>query len=206
MYKITEKQFKQLPDELKKLYEKLPNISSEEVVSGFPNTGKGNGGKPYNYNGKEYNNKDTSMFNGDKPQAPSNFNDSGSASRFFYCAKASKSERNKGLEGFEEKQATGGGGGIGDYKDDVNSASGKFGSEKAPNKNNHPTVKPIKLMQYLCRLITPKGGTILDPYMGSGSTGIGAKLEGFDFIGIELDPDYCKIAEARINNILNTLI
>ena len=66
--------------------------------------------------------------------------------------------------------------------------------------NSHPTVKPIKLMQYLCRLITPKGGTILDPYMGSGSTGIGAKLEGFKFIGIEREEDYCKIAEARINS------
>lgn len=76
---------------------------SEEVVDLFPNTGKGNGGKPYNYAGKEYSNKDTSMFNGDKPQAPSNFNDSGSAARFFYCAKASKSERDRGCEGLEER-------------------------------------------------------------------------------------------------------
>lgn len=65
--------------------------------------------------------------------------------------------------------------------------------------NFHSTVKPVKLMQYLCRLITPKGGTILDPYMGSGTTGIGAKLEGFDFIGIEREENYVKIAEARIN-------
>ena len=67
--------------------------------------------------------------------------------------------------------------------------------------NFHCTTKPIALMQYLCRLITPKGGTILDPFMGSGSTGIGAKLEGFNFIGIELDPEYCKIAQARIGDI-----
>jgi len=87
----------------------------------------------------------------------------GGASRFFYCAKASKSERNTGLE-----------------------------------QNNHPTVKPVKLMRYLCRLITPPNGTVLDPFMGSGTTGIGAMLERFDFIGIEMEEEYLKIAEARI--------
>jgi DNA modification methylase len=133
---------------------------SEEVLQGFPHTGNGNGGKPYNYSGKEYDNKKTSMFNGDKPQAPSNFNDSGNASRFFYCAKASKSDRSDG--------------------------------------NNHPTVKPTELMRYLCRLITPPNGIVLDPFMGSGSTGKGAILEGFDFIGMELDPEYVEIAKARI--------
>jgi hypothetical protein len=64
--------------------------------------------------------------------------------------------------------------------------------------NNHPTVKPTDLMRYLCRLVTPPGGTVLDPFMGSGSTGKAAMLEGFDFIGIERDPEYVKIAEARI--------
>ena len=66
--------------------------------------------------------------------------------------------------------------------------------------NNHPTVKPINLMSYLCRLITPKGGVVLNPFMGSGSSGIAALLEGFDFIGMEMDEDYFKIAEGRINN------
>ena len=70
-----------------------------EVEAVFPQTGKGNGGKPFSYSGREYDNKDSSMFNGDKPQAPSNFNDSGSASRFFYTAKSSRSERNLGLDG-----------------------------------------------------------------------------------------------------------
>jgi DNA modification methylase len=65
--------------------------------------------------------------------------------------------------------------------------------------NIHSTVKPISLMRYLCKLVTPKGGTVLDPFMGSGTTGIGAKLEGFDFIGIEREAEYIKIAEARIN-------
>ena len=67
------------------------------------------------------------------------------------------------------------------------------------NKNNHPTVKPIELMKYLCRLVTPKGGIVLDPFMGSGSTGMAAKDEGFDFVGIEREEEYFGIAEARIN-------
>lgn len=164
---------------------------SDEVVGLFPETGIS----------KKGSNKGTkkSMFGMlNKDTGNMGFGDSGSAARFFYCAKASKSERNKGLEGFEEQQTTGGGGGIGNYLDDVNSASGKYGSEKAPNKNNHPTVKPLKLMQYLCRLITPPEGTVLDPFMGSGTTGIACKLEGFNFIGIEKEEEYIKIAEARI--------
>jgi DNA modification methylase len=125
--------------------------------------------------------------------------DSGGASRFFYVAKASKSERNFGLEEFDEKQTIGGGGGIGNYLDDVNSASGKYGSEKAPSKNFHPTVKPVKLMQYLVRMITPPNGKVLDPFNGSGTTGIACTLENLEYTGIELDADYCKISEARIN-------
>lgn len=82
------------------------------------------------------------------------------ASRFFYCAKISPSERGK--------------------------------------DNKHPTVKPQKLMRYLCRLVTPPAGVILDPFMGSGSTGLAAKSEGFQFIGIEKEEEYVKIAEARI--------
>ena len=121
--------------------------------------------------------------------------------RYFYCAKTSKAEKNQGLDSFSTKQTQGGGGGIGDYKDDVNSASGKFGSEKAPSKNIHPTVKPINLMKYLCRLITPKGGTVLDPFMGSGSTGMAAKEENFDFVGIEKQKEYFNIASARIESV-----
>ena len=122
-------------------------------------------------------------------------------SKYFYCAKTSKAERNQGLDNFPIKQTQGGGGGIGNYKDDVNSASGKFGSEKAPSKNTHPTVKPIKLIKYLCRLITPKGGTVLDPFMGSGSTGMAAKEENFDFVGIEKEKEYFNIASARIESV-----
>jgi len=112
------------------------------------------------------------------------------AQRFYYTAKASKSERNKGLEGFEEKRDT-------DRDNDSIELANRL-HNKTNLKNFHPTVKPVSLMRYLCRLITPKNGTVLDPFMGSGSTGIGAKLEGFQFIGMELDPEYTKIAEARI--------
>jgi site-specific DNA-methyltransferase (adenine-specific) len=112
-----------------------------------------------------------------------------------YTAKASKSERNKGLGGFEEKSKVFHGQSDKPSKD-VKDVEARFNTQ--PTANNHPTVKPIKLMQYLVRLITPKGGTVLDPYIGSGSTGIGAKLEGFDFIGIEREEEYVKIAEARI--------
>ena len=79
-----------------------------------------------------------------------------------------------------------------------NDVTGRFVTQK---KNIHPTVKPIKLMKYLCRLITPKGGTILDPFMGSGSTGMAAKEENFDFIGIEKEEEYFNIATARIESV-----
>ncbi len=123
------------------------------------------------------------------------------SSRFFYCAKASKAERNMGLDELSTKQTTGGGGGIGNYLDDVNSASGKYGSEKAPQKNYHPTVKPIKLMEYLVRLVTPKEGIVLEPFAGSGTTLIACKQQGFNYIGIEREQEYCDIAEARLKAV-----
>ena len=111
------------------------------------------------------------------------------ASRFFYCAKASKSERNKGCDGLEELEVHRYNAGIGEGK-----------NPEAPtlDNNNHPTVKPIKLMRYLVRLVTPKGGLCLDPFIGSGTTAIACKLEGFDYLGIEREADYIPIAEARI--------
>ena len=111
------------------------------------------------------------------------------SSRFYYVPKASKSERNKGLEGFEVRT-------VNDGRDTP--IDNAFQRGETPRANVHPTVKPVKLMQYLVRLVTPKGGTVLDPFNGSGTTGIACKLEGFDYIGIELDPEYCKISEARI--------
>jgi len=210
MITIEEKLYNKMPDDIKACFNELPNPSRDEVVGLFPDskssTGKRGGQGFHNSLGRpDKERKDGETISG--------HNDSGSASRFFkscpyekgegasfiYQAKASKRDRNEGLEGFEVKQTVGGGGGIGDYKDDVNSMSGKYGSEKAPSANNHPTVKPTFLMRYLVRLVTPKSGTCLDPFMGSGSTGKACVLEGFDFIGIELDPEYSKIAKARIN-------
>lgn len=171
----------------------------DEVCGGFPDGGKnGSISKPYKMNNRVYG--DYGYCN--TWQA---YDDEGSASRYFYCAKASTRDRDEGLEAFDTTQCVGGGGGIGDYLLDVNSCSGKFGSEKAPHKNNHPTVKPTSLLQYLIRLVAPSGATILDPFMGSGSTGKAAMYEnkdrqkGYKFIGIELTGEYLPVAQARIN-------
>lgn len=112
------------------------------------------------------------------------------ASRFFYCAKVSSRERNAGLDGEARRvnrMMTGSG--------KVSENMERFSSVQ---KNHHPTVKPVKLMEYLCKLVTPPGGIVLDPFMGSGSTGIAARSLGFTFIGIERDAEYFKIAESRI--------
>lgn len=117
--------------------------------------------------------------------------DTGSAARFFYCAKTSREDRNEGCEHIQKKPLNWSSG---------TQSPGTFqadGTDRA-SQNNHPTVKPTELMRYLCRLVTPPGGVVLDPFMGSGSTGKACAYEGFDFIGIEREPDYLEIAEARI--------
>jgi site-specific DNA-methyltransferase (adenine-specific) len=122
----------------------------------------------------------------------------GSAARFFYSAKVSKKERDAGMDDCETISAgecTGGRKEGSAGLDNPRAGAGRTSGAK----NNHPTVKPIALMRYLCKLITPSNGTILDPFLGSGSTGIGATLEGFDFIGIELSPEYLAIAQKRID-------
>lgn len=119
--------------------------------------------------------------------------DSDGASRFFYVAKASKRERNAGLEGMptkrmSHKQKSGGTG----------ERSMTEGFTETFYQNHHPTVKPIKLMEYLVKLVTPPGGIVLDPFMGSGSTGVACVKNGFDFIGCEMNQEYFEIAERRI--------
>lgn len=106
------------------------------------------------------------------------YGDRGSAARFFYCAKASQTDRNDGCEDIAPTVAD--------------------EQHKRPHANNHPTVKPTELMRYLCRLVTPVGGMVLDPFIGSGSTGRGAVLEGMNLIGCELTPAYIPIANARV--------
>ena len=118
--------------------------------------------------------------------------DTGSAARLFYCSKADRADRNEGLERLPEKPLL------------WSSGEQNPGAFQSPNTNraaanNHPTVKPTDLMRWLCRLVTPKGGTICDPFMGSGSTLKAAELEGFSAIGIELSDQYVEIAKLRIS-------
>ena len=168
---------------------------SDEVLAGFPHTKSGlpgimrkgvNDGAAY---GKESRAPGTPM---------TGFGDEGSAARFFYCAKASKSDRDEGLDEQPDRvlamsnqaKAELARGNMHEGSSGVNTAKVR--------KNNHPTVKPTDLMRYLCRLVTPPGGVVLDPFMGSGSTGKAAMLEGFRFIGCEMKEDYAAIAKARI--------
>jgi site-specific DNA-methyltransferase (adenine-specific) len=122
------------------------------------------------------------------------YGDSGSAARFFYCAKASRDDRDEGCGALEEKrcgsmQAT-----------EESSMLTSAGNERTTQRRNtHSTVKPTDLMRYLCRLITPPNGIVLDPFTGSGSTGKAAMAEGFRFIGIEREAEYIEIARARIS-------
>jgi site-specific DNA-methyltransferase (adenine-specific) len=113
----------------------------------------------------------------------------GEPSRFFYVAKASKAEREAGLDGVEVRNNM-----------QVNAPRENEDEKHATQRaNHHPTVKPLSLMRYLVRLVTPKGGKVLDPFMGSGSTGCAAVREGFDFVGIDLTPEYVAIAQKRID-------
>ena len=118
------------------------------------------------------------------------------SSRFFYCAKASKAERNMGLDDFEGK-----------YLDPQRKVGSKGGTNprnrgaESKRKNYHPTVKPIKIMEYLVRLVTPKEGIVLEPFAGSGTTLIACKQQGFNYIGIEREQEYCDIAEARLKGV-----
>jgi site-specific DNA-methyltransferase (adenine-specific) len=124
------------------------------------------------------------------------YGDTGGASRFFYVAKASKRDRNEGLEELDD-------GRVGSFNGNVDETPGrKIGANpdkpNLPGKNTHPTVKPTQLMRYLIKLVTPPGGTVLDPFTGSGSTGKAALLDGFQFVGIELTEEYLPIIEGRL--------
>ena len=134
--------------------------------------------------------------------APDNYWDSGNASRYFYCAKASKRDRDEGLDEFEEKIEC-------DRNEECYSADVPFNRSANPKKNTHPTVKPCDLMQYLVRLVTPNGWTVLDPFNWSGSTWKAVMYENKDrnknykYIWIELTEEYLPIAKARIEYVIN---
>ena len=129
--------------------------------------------------------------------AGSSHADSGGASRFFYVAKASKKDRNEGLEDLPDALLTG--------RDEGQDAmQNAYKTRSKVTKNIHPTVKPTALMEYLVKLVTPPGGTVLDPFTGSGSTGKAALLNGFKFIGIELTADYLPIIEGRLKHAAET--
>jgi len=162
----------------------LIHDGSDEVLACFPNVKTGTTGGGTNVMG--------GVFGNGKPTtSPVREGSSGSAARFFYCAKASRAERNAGLEGMPA-------GNVQQYGS-IRANRGNGYPEVTIMQNNHPTVKPIALMRYLVRLTkTPTGGIVLDPFMGSGTTGIACVLEGRDFIGIEREPEYVEIAEKRI--------
>ena len=124
----------------------------------------------------------------------------GGSERFFYYAKASKSDRDEGVLLAKTTAAE-----MTDREPDTDGLnSPRAGAGRTSGaRNNHPTVKPTALMQWLVRLVTPPGGKVLDPFTGSGSTGKACAIEGFDFIGFEMDPHYCEIAKQRINYVHN---
>ena len=189
----------------------LIHDNSEEVRECFPDTKSGK----LKSDCYEKDRENDSMFAGGENFTHKGYEaDSGNASRFFksiiYVPKASKSERNKGCEELEENDFAGGSikhnnlqarcSQCNDRHYDCNGqcSCGKNDWQRRETKNNHPTVKPIALMEYLIKMVTPKGGIVLDPFAGSGSTLVAAKQNGFQYIGIELDKDYCIIAKSRL--------
>ena len=160
----------------------LIHDGSDEVLALFPETTVCGGPKKTDH--------DSGMFGIGQPGAVYNKadGDNRNASRVFYCAKTSKKDRNDGCDSIP----------ITAVAESADPRDGGRPSE--PRANTHPTVKPTDLMRYLCRLVTPPGGIVLDPFMGSGSTGKAAMLEGFQFVGIEMEEAYHAIAKARIDD------
>ena len=142
--------------------------------------------------------KDT--FTGQESCNATRGEDSGGASRFYYVAKPSRAERDAGCDDLPLRS---GGEATGRDDDSAGLSSPRAGAGRGGNvRNHHPTVKSIALMRWLCRLVTPPGGAVLDPFAGSGSTGVAALAEGFEFVGVERDPDYAEIAAARLRHAL----
>ena len=184
----------------------LIHDNSEEVRECFPETKSGNGKSGINLINRHKNTSGAVNINCGESNNAVHFGDSGNASRFFksiiYTAKASKSERNRGCEGLEEKAKVFNGQSNIPSKD-MKDVEKRFTT--LPKANNHPTVKPIALMEYLINMVTKEGQTVLDPFAGSGTTLIAAKKLGRKYIGIELEPEYVKIAEARLRGVTSSM-
>ena len=170
----------------------LIHDGSDEVVGLFPQTTPSPKGI-ITQGGRASSGFDVGSGDGTRNGKFQGHGDSGSAARFFYCAKASKADRDEGLDAGSHRAA-----GVGDERPSGSSEERRGRNAVQPRANIHPTVKPTALMRYLCRLVTPPNGIVLDPFMGSGSTGKAAMLEGFRFVGIEREADYIEIARARI--------
>jgi hypothetical protein len=172
----------------------LIHDGSDEVVVGFPATGPSKSGGKAGCIGYH--------AGGTGADRKGHDDHGGSAARFFYCAKASKKDRDEGLGAFAAATAGEMTGGREEGSAGLNNPRAGAG-RTGGGRNIHPTVKPTDLMRYLCRLVTPPSGIVLDPFMGSGSTGKAARLEGFRFIGIERDENYFNIASNRIKEAMN---
>ena len=207
--KISKELYLKMPEEMQHLFCIAYNASKEEVLEVFPHTKSGTLNQASVV-------AENNIYGKHTYSDPKTFeSNSGSASRFFYAAKCSSKDRHDGCDGLESNT---------EAHNLSSNACGRCGLRikangsgvkcecgelretiQLPRKgNHHPTVKNVALMTYLCRLITPPNGLILDPFMGSGSTGKAAMLEGFHFVGIEKEPEYFEIAEKRIAHALKT--
>lgn len=202
MIKIDENTYNKMPEEIKKCFMLLPNKSKDEVVELFPESNGAGGSTPQSKitgYGKNISDGSYEYYGGDRNTFDSG---SGSVARFFYTAKASQTERNWGLDGFESKFTASAEFRPNHMEKAIEGESGNPYGRWQPKRNIHPTVKPIDLMRYLVRLVTPPNGICLDPYLGSGTTAVACKMEGFNYIGCELEEEYVKIAEARIDGVV----
>jgi len=179
----------------------LIHDGSDQVVALFPYTASGTGAVKRSSSADQSGNTGAAFGAESHPAGTPMIchGDEGSAARFFYCAKAGVEDREEGLLHLARRVLAYSNQAQAEVKRGNTEHTGDSGMNTVKMRgNHHPTVKPTDLMAYLCRLVTPKGGTVLDPFMGSGSTGKAAMREGFNFIGIELSAEYIEIARARI--------
>jgi hypothetical protein len=182
---IDEATYRRMPENIKRLFVQQPNLGREEVIAAFPREA----GAVAKVRGTEPSAASVGRVTGERVRVPGAFHgDTGSAARFFWSPKASRADRNEGLHSGIASAVSAG----------ATMRERQDADWKRRNGNHHPTVKPTDLMRYLCKLVTPPGGQVLDPFLGSGSTLKAAELEGFSGTGIELEAEYVEIAKRRI--------